>query len=249
MKTTLLLIAFSLVLFAKTHGQSISKNNLGIDHVFIWCDDHSKMKSVFESKGFVVHQGRSHKGQGTAGSYVLVNNMYIELISVEDQQEFNGNNSQHNLKSMSLKPNWKTNNASPFGLGLHFLSNDTSQYEFESFIYQQDWMNDSTYYLMSKSVYTHFLEPAIFIVPKHKKFNPELFTDLLNHPNGITEATSITITTINDSNWSEAITTLNNFEAFQFKQGNEELMTLIFDNFKSGITVDFRPSLPLIIKY
>ncbi|WKK77060.2 VOC family protein [Marivirga salinae] len=249
MKTTLLLIAFNLVLFTKTNGQIISNNSLGIDHIFIWCKDHSKVKQLFESNGFVTHQGKPHKGQGTAGSYILVGNMYIELISVENQQEFNENNIQHNLKSMSLKPDWKTNKASPFGIGLHLLSKDTSQQEFESFIYQQDWMEDSTYYMMSKSIYTHFLEPAIFIVPNHKKFKPERFTHLLNHPNGIKEATSIMIKSRNTNDRSEAMTTLNNFDAFHFKMGKEELMTITFDNFKTGTTVDFRPEMPLIIKY
>lgn len=238
-----------LSLFAKSQGQTFSNNNLGVDHVFIWCDDHSIMNQIFESKGFITHRGKPHRGQGTVGSYILLSNMYIEFISVDNRKEFDNNNKQHNLKSMSVKPEWRINNSSPFGIGLHFTNNDTLNHEFETFIYQQDWMNDSTYYMMSKSVATHIQEPAVFIIPPYKKFNPDRYNHLLNHDNGIKTATSITIITTNTNKWSETVTALNNFDGFEIKRGEEELMTITFDNYKTGTTKDFRPELPLIIKY
>ena len=247
MRTVFLICTF--LLCAKAYGQVDSTNNLEIDHLFIWSDDQSEIKNVFEEKGFITYTGKPHKGQGTIGTYVLVANMYIEFISVYDREEFNANNKKHKLKSMSIKPDWVQNNASPFGIGLHFTDNDTINNSFETFLYQQDWMNDSTYYLMSNSVQTNFLEPAIFVVPVHKKFNSQKFLPLLNHPNGITSVTSIEISTTNKEEWSKAITFLNKFDEFEMKQGKEELMKIVFDNFKAGITVDFRPQLPLIIMY
>jgi len=249
MKRILLFLTLLFLIGVKTFGQVISNNNLGIDHIFIWCDDHIKMEEIFNKKGFVTHSGVEHKGQGTIGSYIFFSNLYIELISVSNEEEFKINNNKYNLKSFSLKPNWKNNNSSPFGIGLNLIDSTNLYLGFNTFKYRQDWMKDSTYILMASSIYTHDKEPGVFIVPEYMKYNPIKMGDLLNHTNKIKTVTSITILSKNKNNWSKTVKTLNKFDKLKIKSGDLELMTIIFDNNVAKETIDFRPELPLIIKY
>jgi len=59
-----------------------------------------------------------HEGQGTAGRYFNFLNGYLELIFVNDQEEFEENNVENKQLDFIERVNFDLNEASPFSIAL-----------------------------------------------------------------------------------------------------------------------------------
>ena len=61
-----------------------------------------------------------HSGQGTASKVFLFENAYLELIWVDDELAATKNKASTGI-DMRTRAQWKQTEASPFGVGFHYL--------------------------------------------------------------------------------------------------------------------------------
>ncbi len=240
--------------------QTTSK--LDIDHIILWTKKDAPDTSLFQQKGFTIDKRKMiHNGFGTGGRYIFFYNVYFELLYINDDSEFNSK--YQNIMSAS-RSNWKKNNNSPFGLGLSITPYDSTQIPFPTKSRQAAWMKPNSSIFIDSSNYTYNQEPIVIVVPPYMvqpKFETKEdieklpnetmrnhYLESAQHSNGIKRLTNLKI--ICDTNkFSSTIASLKSIQYCQILKGNKNLMEITFDNNVQKKTIDFRPDLPIIIKY
>jgi len=260
MKKNLLILILT-VIYQFTFSQQAS-SQLDIDHIIIWTKKDAPDTSIFQQKGFTIDNRKmTHTGFGTGGRYIFFYNVYLELLYINDDSEFN--NRYKNIMSAS-RNDWKKNNDCPFGLGLSITPYDSTQIPFPTKSLQAAWMKPNSSIFIDSSNYTYNHEPMVIIVPPymvHPKFETKEDIEKLSnatirnrylvsaeHANGIKRLTNLKIF-CDTSNFSSTISALKSLRDCKILKSKKNLMEMTFDNNIQEKTIDFRPALPIIIKY
>ena len=138
-------ILFLILLSTGCKSDIEEKELFKIDHILVWVKNPTKMKSKIEDIGFrgvPDSLSQVHKGQGTAGRYFNFLNGYLELIFVNDLDEFQNNIKANNLLDFEERKNNVENGFSPFGIGLKMKKYAPNSIPFETIKYRQDWMEE-----------------------------------------------------------------------------------------------------------
>jgi hypothetical protein len=69
-----------------------------------------------------------------------------------------------------------------------------------------------------------------------------------NHANGVEMLTSVKVT-CKAKDFSSTMKALKGIDYLQIVKGKEPLMEMTFDEHRQNKTADFRPKLPVVIKY
>jgi hypothetical protein len=233
-------------------------NTLQLDHVLIWVDKDAPEIEIFKESGFTSIISGKHPGQGTSGKYVFFLNFYIELLYISDSTE-----AMNNLDSFGCnyieRSKWRLNSSSPFGLGLKMTSFNKKNIPFDYSEYKASWMPENGLLMANNN--KNLNDPLIFLLYPFMEFpNYNSMEEMLNddkpedfkknhiHNNGIKALTSYKISIKTKTELSE---TLNELEksGINIIKGEEDKLELIFDNNINNKEIDFRPNLPVVIRY
>jgi len=234
------------------------ENIFQLDHIFIWVDKDAPEIELFREKGFTSVISGSHTQQGTSGKYIFFLNFYIEFLYISDPVEASENIDKFGCDYVK-RSNWKLNQASPFGLALKMKPFNEENIVFDYTEYKADWMRDKSLLMAENN--KNLFDPLVFVLrPKMEFPCYQTIDDLLKadmpddfkqnhiHSNGIKALTSYKIYLNQKVESSKLFSTLNT-NGINILEGAENKIELIFDNEINHKEIDFRPKLPLIIKY
>lgn len=266
----LIVISFLFVLACGNNTKNYAKTqkdespDLSLDHLNIWVNNPKVAQKRLMELGFSTvpdSLSQVHHGQGTTGKYFHFLNGYLELIYINNQQEFDANNTLNDQLDFKERADFNKNGASPFSIALKMKKYEVDKIPFECIQYHQEWMPKDQSIYAAKNSKLKLKEPSIFVVyPSLESDQFDSIEDLgkipddyafarefYKHPNGAKRITEIRITTTEFEKESQSIQALNRMPLLEVKEGNDHLLELFFDQNIQKKKYDLRPELPLII--
>ena len=230
-----------------------------LDHILIWVDKDAPEIELFKENGFTSIISGSHSQQGTSGKHLFFLNFYIELLYISDDSEAFENIEKFGC-NYTVRSNWRLNHtSSPFGLALKMETFDKEKILFDYTEYKAGWMKDDGLLMADNN--KNLSAPLVFVLRPKMEFpcyqsidemlqenTPEDFKKNRIHENGIRTLTSYNIYIDYRVETAKMINYLNT-NGINILKGDKNCIELIFDNGINNQEIDFRPRLPLIIKY
>ncbi|PKP29637.1 MAG: hypothetical protein CVU00_14655 [Bacteroidetes bacterium HGW-Bacteroidetes-17] len=229
-----------------------------LDHVLIWVDKDAPEIGLFKENGFTSIISGTHSRQGTSAKYLFFLNFYIELLYISDHAEALENIHKFGCDYVK-RSNWKHNRASPFGLALKMKPFKQENILFDYTEYEAVWMKDKSLIMAVNN--KNLFDPLVFVLRPKMEFpcylsmdemlmdnKPDDFKKNHIHENGIKTLTSYIIYIKPEVQTSELINYLN-ASGINILNGAENCIELIFDHEINNREIDFRPRLPLVIKF
>jgi hypothetical protein len=249
-------------------GQA-AKPTFDLDHIIIWTEKGVPELKLFEEKGFTIFsRAMPHTGFGTEGRYIFFYNILLEFLYPNEKATFDPT---FDRTLLTPRPKWRKTGESPFGIGLSMTPYDTANIPFHTKEVKATWMPPNTSLFFATSSSTHAYEPQVLIV--HPSTNwvkattiEELRADIekkvpaedtarrsdifktFSHANGVGKLTSLKVT-CKARDFSSTMKALKGIDYLHIVKGKEPLMEMTFDENRQKKTLDFRPNLPVIIKY
>jgi hypothetical protein len=264
-----ILLAFTLLMSYYYIGNAQGTNHrFDLDHIIIWTEKDAPERRLFEEKGFTIAPLKMvHTGMGSGGRYIFLFNTLLEFVYPNEQATFH-------LKYrtlLSYRNNWRKTGQSPFGLAFSMTPYDTTTIPFKTTEVKESWMRPNTSLFFATSNSTNKNEPLVLIVHPtmvwvnantieevrkdiEEKWPAEDEEQRINslksfqHANGIQKLTNVKVT-CKTNEFSSTIKALENVKNCQVIKGKEHLMEMTFDANRQKKTADFRPQLPIVIKY
>lgn len=251
---------FVLLFFGLFGKASLSDANasqqfpLELDHVFVWVTKGAPEAEALQQAGLQLQpETHPHTGQGTTSKIFIFENVYLELIWIEDEQVAAKNAARSGI-DMLRRARWKQTGASPFGVGLHRRSGESGELPFPVRHYWSEWMQPNTIIEFAQTV-TNASEPMYFVLPEYisvgsSATQARLKETLKSSPHrlGVSRVTDLKMVTTG-SRLTSTSETLRRGGVVQVELGKTPLAVLSFDNVRQNKTVDLRPKLPLLLKY
>ena len=229
------------------------------DHIFIWVSPGAPEAARLQKLGLYT-DGKVHKhvGQGTSSKVFLFENAYLELIWI-DEPGVARRKGQEMGTDLLARAAWKQTGASPFGIGLHYRSAESSVLPFPTKKYWAEWMKPDTFIFIAESS-VNLKEPFVFVVPDYLAVpSAEQLKLLLNsqpdyrknytHALGVRRLTAVKITSNPVGKFSETASMIAKHGVVVVKRGKSSHAELTFDGGSQGKALDVRPTLPLSMKY
>lgn len=207
---------------------------LELDHVFILVDPGAAVRSRIVAEGFAEGIGRSHPGQGTSNCTFPFGNGFLELLWVHDAREARDGPG----KGLRFVARTADPAASPFGVILRPGDSGDSEMPFDGWTYQPDY----------------FEPPDGFHVGANSERLDEplcIYAPFLQPPPARPGARSITEVLIATASYDDfgVLDIANRAERLTIVLSEEHRMELTLDGNESGRHKDFRPQLPLILRW
>jgi hypothetical protein len=213
--------------------------NLQLDHVFILVASGAQIVDRLLELGFQEGPSNTHPGQGTANRRVYFANGMLEFLWVRDANEANtGPGQDLRLPERSQNPE-----ASPFGAIFVPHHDAMSQaMPFPGWHYQPAYFPPPKGFLVGANS-KNLLEPLCFYFPLHNPgvprpqptCNPQTISDIVIS----TPATDT----------AGVLARVSQVDRFAVRSGQEHLMEITLDEGALSRTEDFRPALPLILRW
>ncbi len=216
---------------------------LELDHLFIFVSKGAPEADPLLKFGFSEGEPNVHPGQGTSNRRFFFSNMMLELLWVSNVDE---------VKSALTKPTmlwerWcgRNNNRSPFGI---VLRSSSAEVGFDGREYKPNYLPDGLSFLVGNNAEI-LNEPLFFRMPLGRMPGPGKKIQPLQNKPGFTTVTSLCVKMPQTSPESPILKTIGDIEAISFKESASHVMEVSFDGEKCGEIKDFRPELPLIVKW
>jgi hypothetical protein len=220
------------------------------DHLFVFTTVNAPEVDEILAYGFTEGTSNIHSGQGTANRRIFFRNAMLEFLWIADEQE---------AKSPEIAPLhfWERSHShqteySPFGIIFRFCAAKRSEQVqplFTTWAYRPPYLPPHLQIDIASD--TRPSEPFLAIIPFGGR--PDAFpvdrAQPLNHACGAREITSVRITLPSDQPLSTAAAAVENAGLVQFSVGNEHSAELEFDLGIQKRKVDFRPGLPLCLRW
>jgi len=191
-----------------------------------------------------------HGGEGTASIAAFFENSYLELLWVDSSVAVDSAHHQV-LADFQRAAAWRESGASPFGVGLHFLSGSPAELGFPVRIDSAPDISPDTWYILLRQP-AESLAVDLFIMPDNRAVNTWLprfrshRPDLLAHPMGSRRITRIEIHGPPAQRPRAADLDLR---LIQFEPAPEAYVVIELDGGQLGQVWDFRPELPLVLQH
>lgn len=202
-----------------------------IDHIFIRTTAGAPEAEALRAFGLTEGSGNVHPGQGTANRRFFFANAFLELLWIADATEVA---SPLTAPTMLRERLTIGSDASPFGICLR----DVDDGAFPVFDYRPSYLPPG----MSIGIASNapLLEPMWFCLAggKHQPPAPE-------HAAGIGRITALRCTLPSVAALSAAALA----SGIDFAGGEEHLLEISFDDGARGMVHDFRPMLPILVRY
>lgn len=218
---------------------------LELDHIFIAVSANAPEAELLKSFGLTEGSPNQHLGQGTANRRFFFENAFLELLWITDITE---------IRSKLVKPthlyerlSQQNQPISPFGICFRPTDHSELSIPFSCWNYQPSYLPPHLSIPMASN--NPLTEPLWFVLPFGAA--PTTFSvekrQPLQHTSGLKQLTSVCITQPNLA-LSQAAQQANQVKGFKIEQGKTHVLELGFDDEQAGLSHDFRPSLPLILR-
>lgn len=223
---------------------------LELDHAYIIVPPGAQAAvQALRQVGMVIDtETARHEGEGTTSIAAFFDNAYLELMWVDSTVSVDSAH-QTDLADFRRAAAWRETGASPFGIGLHFLSGSVSDL---SIPYRLDPIADRSpvvYYILLRQP-EELLAADAFIMPaegavtawidRFRSRQPELFA----HPAGVRRITRVVVR--GPPAQRSRVATLD-LHLVRFDEAESPLLEVEFDGGTKGERWDLRPVLPLIL--
>lgn len=191
-----------------------------------------------------------HEGEGTTSLVAFFENAYLELMWVDSSVAVDSAH-QLDLAEFRRATAWRETGASPFGVGLHFLSGTLADLAVP---HRQDAIpetNPPTFYVILRQP-AESLSADAFIMPqdravtswiaRYRSRQPARFT----HPAGLRRITRVVV---RGAHAEPAGLAGLDIRLVRFQQSDEPLMEVEFDDGLHGQRWDLRPALPVLLRW
>jgi hypothetical protein len=224
---------------------------LELDHVYVVVTPRAASETrALELAGLVVDsEVTRHEGEGTASIAAFFDNAYLELLWVDSAVPVD---SAHRLELADYvrAAGWHASGASPFGIGLHFVSGTPADLRIPTRSDPAPHLGPDAFYLLLRQP-EEPLAPDLFVMPagmaatswlsRYRSRRPDLFT----HPMGAHRITRIVVHG-QPANRPRAADL--DLRPISFEPAGSPYVVVEFDDGMQGRTWDLRPALPVILK-
>lgn len=217
-----------------------------IDHIFILSTPGAPEADALVHFGWTEGSRNTHPGQGSANRRFFTRNTMLEFLWITDKNE--ATSGEAGKLGLFERSNWKQNGASPFGFCLRPTSLPTAQLPFPTWLYKVEYFPDLEGISMADEP-AGLVAPEIFMLPfaTRQEDYPEERKQPMEHAFGGEYLTE----TILYGNFPEtllALPTLQENGILSLVEQENTCLELVFDQANRG-RKDFRPHIPLIIRY
>ena len=218
-----------------------------IDHIFVCVAPKAIEAELLVDFGFSEGSANNHPGQGTANRRFFFDNAVLELLFLTDADEARSELTQPTMLYERLSSRSKT--VSPFGICFRPADGDDSKKApFPHWSYRPTYLPSHLSIAVADALID---EPMWFYLAFASR--PDSSERCKNQPrkhaNGISELSSIEITNPKTKELSTAAKIATSTPGVKLPSGESHLLGLGFNEEKQGLVRDFRPYLPLIIKW
>jgi len=228
-----------------------------IDHVFLATRPGAPEAAALRAAGFRIPEHVTHHtGGGTSSVSILFENAYLELLYADSTVGDSASTPAERAHWRRVL-GWRESGASPFGIGLRRLAGGPDSLPFPTErMAPQPWMPPGTeMHLVTTPADS--VAPGVFVVPRGMALTGWIdrvrrdtaHASLLQHPLGVHRVTAVRVVVTRPDGLPPNVRLLRDAGVFQVEQGSSPLVELTFDGARRGGTRDFRPALPLVIRY
>lgn len=218
---------------------------LELDHVFVCPEEPAAAVRALSDFGLEIGARRVHAGQGTANACFFFDNAYLEILWRHDDEE---------LQSDVVRPlalwervRWRETAASPFGIAFR----PGGEIPVAAWIYDAPFLPAGTGLPIATPEHSPW-EPLIFfstISPGPPVALPAERRPPLRHRTGHHQVTAVTVCGPEINRFSPAIKTICDLTTLAIRETPEHCLELEWDGAMSAGVQDFRPSVPLVLRW
>lgn len=217
-----------------------------IDHIYICSENKAPEGDLLVEFGLVEGSSNSHPGQGTANRRFYFHNFMLELLWIENLEEVQS----ERTKPMRLFERCTiSNNVSPFGIGFRPTKEKEETAPFPTWDYHPVYLPDFLKIQVSDN--TPLSEPMYFYLSfamRQDKVSDEK-REPMEHKVPLKEVTNVKIHVNQEIPLSDSALIINQLHGLSIEIDKEHFIELEFDNGTLNQSKDFRPDLPLLIKW
>ena len=221
---------------------------LELDHVFVCVSEELNIVNTLTDFGLNLSARQIHQGQGTANRCAFFNNAYLELLLHNNNQELQSRAVQ--AISLGERMQWKKTKASPFGVAFRFEKDTEQNIPMKTWSYDAPFLPDGVTIPIITPL-NSIQEPLLFLslMTKPPIERKSVHCSALEHRGNKRLLTQVKITTSSDQKLSKQLQWFCDRDLVSIAQGAEHHAELEWDNGKERQIFDFRPILPLSIRY
>jgi hypothetical protein len=214
--------------------------SLELDHVFICVEEIATAEQALAGFGIQFDLHAVHGGQGTANACAFFDNAYLELLWRHDERE---------LQSPAVQPlalweriHWRQTDASPFGIAFRTERVETS---IDTWPYEAAFLpSGKNIPIVTKPGAAD--EPLVFLIPATL---PIRLRPSQPHRGQHRRVTRVAAFGPRVSALPEGVRRLCDHEVLTVGRAPEHKLELEWDAGGSGKSHDFRPTLPLVLRW
>ena len=211
---------------------------LNLSHAWIVVSTGAPQRALLEKAGFRIDPTvNRHDGQGTASITVEFENGFLELMYPDPSVPVSPAN-KAGAEKFRLKSEWRTSGYSPIGIVFDRTPSTPAAFPFPTWKISADWMEKGTFIEM--------LTPKD--MPKAVSLSISSHTNrpTVNAPHRLT---AMCVVAPAADRLPPAADYIAAHGLMKFDVGEQWLLDVTLDEGKQGITKDFRPDLPLTVRY
>jgi len=215
------------------------------DHLFICVDNQADVADHLVDFGLTEGTSNQHPGQGTANRRFFFQNSFLEFLFVTDQNELLSEITRPT--NLAERFSSESRVASPFGMCFRPSNGDT-EIPFQSWSYKPQYLPQDLDVPVGQSPSS---EPMWFYLSfgsRPDSVSSEKRQPII-HESGFENITSVKIQAPLSSGMSQPAEEVNKVTGVEFFRGKEHLVQVGFDSEVQSKQKDFRPHLPLILRW
>ena len=219
-----------------------------LDHVFICTAVGAPEAEQLIAFGLTEGSPNCHPGQGTANRRFFFANAFLELLWVEDPAEAQS----EIVRRTGLWERWsrRGRDASPFGVGLRPITGTEAVVPFPAWEYRPPYLPEPLAIHMADDSEA-VAESLLFYLAFGRRANPDdpARRQPREHRLGVRDHVGFGSPVEEAGPRRNTEPSRNSAKGLSFAAGSEHLMEVSFDDQRQGKTADFRPALPLILRW
>ena len=256
------LIGVCLAVLAIAHISDGKQNNnqtppLVLSHAWIVVTTGAPQRTVLEKAGFrIAPTVNRHDGQGTASVTVEFLNGFLELMYPDPTVPVSPA-SRVGAEKFRLKSAWRETGYSPIGIVFDRTTATPNEFPFPTWRITADWMDKGTFIEMMTP--KEMAKALSLSISSHAESTRERENEIMArdpikgamflHPNGTRRLTKFRVVAPDAASLPSSASYLSDLGLITFAVGKQWLLEVTLDNGKLGVTKNFEPDLPLVIRY
>lgn len=229
---------------------------LFLSHAWIVVTTGAPQRTALEKAGFrIAPTVNRHDGQGTASVTVEFLNGFLELMYPDPTVPV-APNLKIGAEKFRLKSAWRETGYSPIGIVFDRTPTTPETFPFPTWRISADWMEKGTFIeiLTPRETPKAVSLSIASQVSTRERANEILARDPIKgamflHPNGARRLTGFRVVAPNAEGLPASASYLTSHGLMTFDVGKQWLLDVTLDNGRQGITKNFEPELPLVIRY